>query len=116
MQTVTLTQITPPELETLIEKAIHKFLAERSQQTSFQPQDELMTVPQTADFLSLSVPTIYGLIHKAAIPHMKRGKRVYFSRTDLMAYVKAGRVKTQQDFASDADTYLQTKKGLNNGK
>ena len=80
------------------------------------PTDELLTVQDAAKFLSLSVPTIYGLIHKGELPAIKRTKRVYFSKFELMTYLKQGRKKTIKDFANDADTYLLTnKKGCKNG-
>lgn len=81
-----------------------------SQKSSYQPQpkpDELLTVPQAAEFLSLSVPTIYGLIHRTAIPCMKRSKRVYFSKDELIKYLKEG-AKVVPDYAADADAFLST--------
>ena len=77
-----------------------------------QPQqDELLTVPDTAKFLSLSVPTIYGLISKGELPVMKRSKRCYFSKVELINYLKQGRKKTLAETASEADQYIQSKKG-----
>ena len=43
MQAVTITQITPPELETLIEVTIRKVLSHAKLQTQQQPADELLT-------------------------------------------------------------------------
>jgi excisionase family DNA binding protein len=57
-------------------------------------KDELLTVEETAKFLSLSVPTVYGLISKGELPVMKRSKRCYFSKVELLAYLKAGRKRT----------------------
>jgi excisionase family DNA binding protein len=74
-------------------------------------QDELLTVQDTAEFLSLSVPTIYGLISKGELPVMKRSKRCYFSKSELMDYLKQGRKKTLAETASEADQYLKSKKG-----
>jgi excisionase family DNA binding protein len=74
-------------------------------------QDELLTVQDTAEFLSLSVPTIYGLISKGELPVMKRSKRCYFSKSELMDYLKQGRKKTLAETASQADQYLKSKKG-----
>lgn len=51
--------------------------------------DELLTVQDTAKFLSLSVSTVYGLIHKGEIPVMKRSKRCYFSKIELINYLKS---------------------------
>ena len=78
--------------------------------------DELLTVQQAAVFLSLSVPTIYGLIHRKAIPCMKRSKRVYFSKDELIKYLKAG-ANVAPDYAAQADTFLSSckKKGVSNG-
>ncbi len=77
-----------------------------------QPEtDELLTVQDTAKFLTLSVPTIYGLIAKGELPVMKRSKRCYFSKVELINYLKQGKRKTLAETASEADKYLQTKKG-----
>jgi len=80
-----------------------------------QPEtDELLTVQDTAKFLSLSIPTIYGLISKGELPVMKRSKRCYFSKIELINYLKQGRKKTLSETASEAENYLK-KKGGNNG-
>lgn len=68
--------------------------------------DELLTVQDTAKFLTLSVPTVYGLISRGAIPCMKRSKRVYFSKSELINYLQQGKKKTVSDFEAEADTYL----------
>ncbi|MGA1976615.1 MAG: helix-turn-helix domain-containing protein [Bacteroidales bacterium] len=82
-----------------------------------QPEvDELLTVQDTAKFLSLSVPTIYGLISKGELPVMKRSKRCYFSKIELLNYLRQGRKKTLAETASEANQYLNKKKGLNNEK
>lgn len=79
------------------------------------PADELLTVQDTAKFLTLSVPTIYGLIAKGELPVMKRSKRCYFSKIELINYLKQGKRKTFAETASEADQYLTKKKGGNNG-
>ena len=77
-----------------------------------QPEtDELLTVQDTAKFLSLSVATVYGLIHKCELPVMKRSKRCYFSKVELINYLKQGRKKTLAETASEAEQYCKTKKG-----
>ena len=72
-----------------------------------EPQaEELLTVQGAAKFLSLSVPTIYGLIHKGEIPVMKRSKRCYFSKNELINYLKQGRKKTVSEIAIETDEFL----------
>lgn len=73
--------------------------------------DEFLTVIGAANFLSLSVPTIYGLISKGELPVMKRSKRCYFSKVELINYLKEGRKKTLAETAAEAEQYLNNKKG-----
>ena len=108
MQAVTITQITPPELEALIENSLRKILS--NQQSPAQPEAEaLLTVQEAAKFLSLSVPTIYGLISKKELPVMKRSKRCYFSKVELINYLKQGRKKTAGETATAAEQYTKAK-------
>lgn len=72
--------------------------------------DELLTVQDAAKFLTLSVPTIYGLISKGELPVMKRSKRCYFSKVDLLNYVKQGKRKTIAETAAEAEQYVKAKK------
>jgi excisionase family DNA binding protein len=74
--------------------------------------EELLTVQQAADFLSLSVQTIYGAIHRKQLPFMKRAKRCYFLKKDLIDYLKAGRKKTSAEIESEAEKFINDRKGL----
>jgi excisionase family DNA binding protein len=77
-----------------------------------QPE-QLLTIQEAAEFLSLTVPTMYSKVSKREIPCMKRSKRLYFSRTELMEYVKAGRKKSNAEIEQEAEAYLSnTKKAL----
>ena len=114
MQAVTITQISATELESIIEGSIKKFLSVQKPDIQKTDTDELLTVQDTAKFLRLSVATIYGLIHKGELPVMKRSKRCYFSKKELIDYLRQGRRKTnsEQNFeiTSERDAYLLTKK------
>lgn len=113
MQAVTITQISASELESLIEGSIKKILSNQKQVQKVE-SEELLTVKDTATFLHLSVPTIYGLIHRGELPVMKRSKRCYFSKKELIEYLKQGRRKTtaeqHTEIQKETDAYLLTKK------
>ena len=109
MQAVTITQITPPELETLIETLLRKVLSTQRKNTQPEPET-LLTVQDAAKFLTLSVPTIYSLISKGELPVMKRSKRCYFSKADLLNYMKAGRKKTVSEIEAETDSFLSSQK------
>ena len=65
--------------------------AVRNEQPGTDHPERLLTIQEAAEFLSLSVPTLYSKVSKGELPVMKRGKRLYFSRTELMEYIKQGR-------------------------
>jgi excisionase family DNA binding protein len=81
------------------------------EQVDHSGKDELLTVQDTAKFLSLSVPTVYALISKGELPVMKRSKRCYFSKAELIAYLRQGRKRTLTETATEAEHYCKTKKG-----
>ena len=84
--------------------------------TNSQPEaDQLLTVPQVAEFLSLSNQTVYGLISKGVIPFMKRSKRVYFSKIELLHYLKQGKKKTTSEIEAETDAFLSTHKRKGGG-
>lgn len=73
-------------------------------------ENEWLNVQQTADFLTLTVPTIYSKVSKREIPFSKRDKRLYFLKSDLIEYLKDGRVKTVTEVEAEADQFLISKK------
>ena len=72
--------------------------------------DELLTVEQCAEFLSISVQTVYGLIAKKEIPVMKRSKRCYFLKSELLSYLKAGKKKSPAEIEVAIENRLHAKR------
>ena len=73
--------------------------------------EDLLTVEEAADFLPLSKPTIYCKCSRNELPYMKRGKRVYFSKEELLLYLKQGRRKTIEELQNEASENIVNKKG-----
>ncbi len=97
------------DLQSLIVDCVNSCL--RHNQQKKEPQlEQLFTVRETADFLNLTVPTIYSKVSKGELPFMKRSKRLYFSSIELMEYIKEGRKKTNAEIESEAEEYLSNKK------
>ena len=68
--------------------------------------EQFLTVSETADFLKLSIPTIYAIIHEKRIPFMRSYRRCYFLKSDLVNYLKLGREKSSAETAREAEQYL----------
>lgn len=71
--------------------------------------EEFLTTQKAADFLGITVPTLYSKVWKREIPYMKRSKLLYFSRTDLMEYLKEGRKMSNDEIQAEAENYLKKK-------
>ena len=69
--------------------------------------DEFLTIPQAAKLLHLSVPTMYGKTHRNELPFMKRGKRVLFSKKQLIEYIEQGRKLTNDELKEHAHEFLK---------
>ena len=81
------------DLQTVIIDCVNSCLKNNTQEskpTTEQPE-QLLTVQEAAQFLNLTVPTIYSKVSKGELPVMKRIKRLYFSNLELMEYLKEGR-------------------------
>lgn len=89
----------PQAISVLHEKVdcIKNLLLENRSGNPQLPRDDLLTIRQAAEFLSLSVPTLYTKVSRKEIPVNKRGKRLYFSTVELSEWVRSGRKKTVEE-------------------
>jgi len=72
--------------------------------------EQILTVQEAAQFLNLTVPTIYSKVSRGELPVMKRSKRLYFSSFELMEYLKEGRKKSNAEIELEAEAYLSNNK------
>lgn len=113
-QTLTFDQL--PQAVTMLTNEVSelkRLLIEKQDNTPTEQPEKLLTIQEAAQFLSLTVPTMYSKVSRGEMPFMKmkQGKRLYFSSTELMDHIKAGRKKTNVEIEQEAEAYL-----LNNKK
>ena len=90
-------------------EAIEQLLLNRNENP--ENSGSLLTIEEAAAFLHLSKQTLYRKVSKGEIPHMKRSKRLYFSKENLIDYVSAGSVLTNEQLISaTADLLTNSKK------
>ena len=85
---------------------LEKLLLEISGMKKTESFSQLDTVDQAAEFLNLAKSTVYSMVSRGELPYMKRSKRLYFSREDLIAYIRDGRKKTNEEIKNDASKYV----------
>ena len=58
--------------------------------TPTPPPDETGGIELAQQVTGLSNARIYALVSARAIPHAKRGNRLFFNRSELVAWIKQG--------------------------
>lgn len=81
--------------------------------TELTNNDQLLTVPEVAELLSLKPSSIYRYVQEGQIPVCKRNraKRLYFSKGEIIDWIKAGRKKTKLELSEEVEFKLKEKGG-----
>ncbi|MBA7536630.1 hypothetical protein ES705_28894 [subsurface metagenome] len=82
-------------LDTRLDK-IEKILTQPSQEPN-----KMFTVQEVAEYLSLSVPSIYRYISQRLIPHQKIHKRCYFLKSQIDQWVQGHSRKTIKELQTE---------------
>jgi excisionase family DNA binding protein len=61
------------------------------------PESDLLSIVQASALLGMVKNTIYGLTSQSKIPVIKKGKRLYFSKQELLKWIRSGRRATLDD-------------------
>lgn len=111
MENLIFTQLSIPEIRQLFRQELEAYFAIQTQRDTHQLESEqFLTIQEAAQFLSLTVPTMYSKVSKGELPVMKRSKRLYFSRVELLEYLKDGRKKSNVEMEKEAKEYLMKNK------
>ena len=74
--------------------------------------EQLMDLEEACKFLGKKSSTIYSMTSERKIPFMKRGNKLYFLKSDLLEWVKSGRLCNEQydsneESRTDFELHLQ---------
>jgi predicted DNA-binding transcriptional regulator AlpA len=58
---------------------------------------EFLNADEAAAMLQMSKQSLYFKTMNRTVPHHKRGKRLYFDRSELIAFIREGRVTTSKE-------------------
>ena len=106
-QTLTLEQM-PRMIELISSKleTIEWLIKQQKPSQQFEETDEILGVEETAEFLGLKKQTIYQKRMSGELPFMKRGKKLYFSKKELTAYLKEGKGMSNREILEEANNFL----------
>lgn len=71
--------------------------------------DDIGGINMAQEVTKLSKKTIYQLTSTRKIPFFKKGKLLYFSRSDLEKWIRSGKQLLTDDFVDVAGKYIQVK-------
>lgn len=73
-------------------------------------EKEIVDVLEAAQITGLARQTIYALTSRRGIPHFKRGKKLWFRRSELLSWMLDNKRKTVDELQKEAETTIHLKK------
>lgn len=70
----------------------------------------IIRAAEAADMLGISMSTLYKWSMRRNIPHMKKGKLLFFKREELEEWLQDSKVKTEDEIEQEAATELLRRK------
>jgi len=89
---------------------IEQILVKRNETSSSEIEDRFLTIQEAAEFLKLTVQTLYSKVSRRELPFMKRSKRLYFSQNELTEYLKSGFRKSNSEIQGVAKDYVSERR------
>jgi len=99
---ITVTNLTIDDITQAIRNELRAYFADIEET---EREDEIGGIELAISVTGLAKPTIYGLVSERKIPHSKRGKKLYFSRRELLEWLANGKRKTQDEIAAEAANF-----------
>lgn len=111
---ITVTNLTIEDISRAIRNELRGYF---EQQEEKEREDEIGGIELAIEVTGLAKPTIYGLVSERKIPHSKRGKKLYFSRRELLVWLTNGKRKTRDEIAAEAVNFdVKKKEAIPSGK
>lgn len=70
-------------------------------------QSKFINVKAAAEYLGVSMQTIYSKVHKNEIPYYKDCGKLYFDTAELDDMIRSKRVKTNAEINAEASAYIE---------
>ena len=90
-----------------IEKILSELSKHLNEPKGNEDSDEIMTVDQLSQYLTIAKQTIYGKCGAREIPHYKTGKRVYFKKSEINEWLIKGRIHTSEEIRKEAEEWIR---------
>ena len=96
------------DLEAIVQNSVRQVLSEQTPKAN-EPVNDILSVEQAGAFLNLAKQTLYGFTSKNEIPFFKKGKKLYFRKSELEQWLTQGKQKTLKEIQKEAKDYINKK-------
>jgi excisionase family DNA binding protein len=112
MENLVFTQLSVPEIRELFRQELSSFFSNNQQTATQSDNERWFDISELCTYLpdKPAKPTVYGWVHQKAIPCHRRGKKLYFLKSEIDTWLKTGRKKTMAEIAAEAQEFTPTKR------
>lgn len=104
----------PRVVATLVEeiKGLKLLVEDKLSVPQAEPKATWMTMTEFRAFHPEhpAATTVYGWVRNGLIPHYKKGKKLFFKRSEIETWLDAGRQQTEQEIEDEADAYINRRR------
>lgn len=107
-----------PEVVIMLTKEVselRRLLIEKQEQPTTKQPEQWLDLNDLIQYdpEKRTKPTWYSKISRNEVPHYKRGKKVYFLKSEIDEWLKQGKCKSNAEIKQEAEAYLSNnRKGL----
>lgn len=69
--------------------------------------EEILTVEELSEYLTIARQTIYGKCAAREIPYYKNGKRLYFKKKEINKWLEHGMRFTKEELTQQAEEWIR---------
>ncbi len=106
-----------PEAVTMLTNEVSemkRLLLNKQEQSSTEQPEQWLDLNELIKYdpEKRTKPTWYSKISKGEVPYHKKGKKLYFLKSEIDAWLRTGKCKSNAEIEAEARTYLlKNKKG-----
>ena len=90
-----------------IEQLLTELVTNANKPVIGEDKEELMTVDQLSDYLTIARQTIYGKCASKELPYYKSGKRLYFKKSEINNWINRGIRYTKEELLLQAENWIK---------
>ena len=101
MNDIILIPFSKHEFRSFVKACVNEAIEESALNPIANFTDQILSIKEASSFLNLAQQTLYGFTSKRVIPFFKRGKKLYFKKSELENWLIEGRRKSKGEILKE---------------